>query len=187
IVGESAGDSVAVFQQSQDGAFHMHVDALVDPMILERSNHLKPGAITDMREPRVSVSAEVALKNFPIGCAIEHGSPRLELAHSGGGLFRMQLRHSPVVDVLTSAHRVGEVDLPVVALVHVGERGSDSAFGHYGMSFSQERLAHEPDGHSRGGSFDCGSKACAARPDHQYVVLECLVFSHQKSLLSDQI
>ena len=70
-VTHAAGDLVATFtrsvsnrhcQHAADRAFHVNVNALMDAMILKRSNHLEPGAIADVSEPRVSMPAEVALK-----------------------------------------------------------------------------------------------------------------------------
>ena len=101
---------------------------------------------TDTPALAASMAAEVALEDAPVLGAIEQGAPALELEHAVGRFLGMQLRHAPVVHVLAAAHRVGEVDLPVVAVVDVGERGGDAALGHDGVRFSQQRLADEPDG-----------------------------------------
>ena len=67
IVGKRADDPVAVFEQSHDRALHVHVDALMDAVILQRSNHLQAGAVADVGQPRILVPAEVALKDASVG------------------------------------------------------------------------------------------------------------------------
>ena len=88
----------------------------------------------------------------------------------------MELRHPPVVHVLAAAHRVGEMDLPVVAIVHVGQRRRHAAFGHDGVRLAEQRLAQQADLDAAGGRFDGGAQPCAAGADHQHVVFVCLVF-----------
>ena len=117
---------------------HVDVDALVHAVILQRADHLQPGAIADVREARIFVAAEISLQNAAVFRAIENRAPGLELAHPRGRFLGVQLRHPPIVDVLPAAHRVGEMDLPVVAVVHVGERGRDPAFRHHGMRFAEQ-------------------------------------------------
>ena len=70
--------------------------------------------------------------------AIEERAPRLELAHAVRRFLGVQLGHPPVVDVLAAAHRVGEVHLPAVAIVDVGERRGDAAFGHDGVRLAEQ-------------------------------------------------
>src|SRR5207249_8717395 len=120
IIGESADDAVSVLEQGQHRAFHVHIDSLMDAVVLQGSNHLEPGAVADVSQSRVLVPAEVPLKYAAIGGAIEDCSPRFELTHSRRRFPGVKLSHSPVVDVLAPAHRVGEMDLPVVALVYIG-------------------------------------------------------------------
>jgi hypothetical protein len=103
------------------------VDALVDPVILKRPDELEPGAIADMCQPRVTMAAEVALIDQSVGGAIEHCAPLFELTHALRGLFRMELCHAPLVQELSATHRVAEMDLPVVAPVHVTERRGHAA------------------------------------------------------------
>src|SRR4051812_2116249 len=80
IVAESTRDALAVLEERDDGLLHVHVDRLMDRVILERADHLETGAVAHVREPRVAVSAEVALENAPIGSPIEQRAPRFELA-----------------------------------------------------------------------------------------------------------
>ena len=144
VVAERADDALAVLQDLHDGALHVHVDAEVDPVVLERADHLQPRAVADVREARVLVAAEVALQDPAVARAIEERAPGLELSHALGRLLGVQLRHARVVEVLPAAHRVGEVHSPAVALVDVGERRGDPALGHDGVRLAEERLAHEP-------------------------------------------
>ena len=148
-------------------------------MVLERANHLQSGAIADVREPRILVPAEVALEDAAVLGAIEQRAPRFELAHPVRRFLRVQLGHAPVVDVLSAAHGVGEVDLPAVAVVDVGQRRGDAAFRHHGVRLAEERLADESDRCAGAGRCDRGAEAGAAGADDQDVVLEGLVVSHR--------
>jgi len=53
-----------------------------------------------------------------------------------GRFFCVQLRHSPLIHVLPSAHGVGEMHFPVVPLIDVRERSSNPAFRHNGVRFT---------------------------------------------------
>ena len=61
IVGYGPDNTIAVLKKSKDCAFHMHIDPLMYPMVLERTDHLQACSVTNMREPRVFMSAEIAL------------------------------------------------------------------------------------------------------------------------------
>ncbi len=147
-VSAGAGHAAIVGRQIDDGAFHVDGDAGVDGVILEGADQLEARAIADVREARIAVPAEVALQDAPVGGPVEDGAPRLELAHAIGRLLGVDLGHPPVVDVLAAAHRVGEVHLPVVAIVDVGERRRDAAFGHHRVRLAEQRLADQADRHA---------------------------------------
>ena len=117
----------------------------MDAVILQRPDHLEARAIADVREPRILVAAEVALEDPAVVRAVEERAPGLELADAIGRFLGVQLGHPPVVHVLAAAHRVGEMHLPVVAVVDVAERRRHAAFGHDGVRLAQERLAEQPD------------------------------------------
>src|SRR5260370_37559913 len=112
----------------------------MNSVVLEDADHPEAGAIADVGEARISMAAEVALENFAVLGAIECGAPCLELADSFGGLLGVQLGHPPVVHVLAAAHRVGEMNSPIIAIVDVAHRRRDSALGHHGVSLAEERL-----------------------------------------------
>jgi hypothetical protein len=73
------------------------------------------------------VAAEIALEDAAVGGSIEDRAPSFEFAHAVGSFTRVEFRHAPVVDVLAAAHRVGEVDFPIVPLIDIRERRRDSA------------------------------------------------------------
>jgi len=68
----------------------------------------------------------------------------------------------------------GEVDLPVVAVVHVGQRRGDAALGHNGVGFAEERLADKADGDAERGRLDGGPEAGATGADDNDIVFLCL-------------
>src|SRR5207237_9050218 len=100
-----------------------------------------------LTQPRIAMSAEAALQDAAVPRSIEERSPSLELAHAVGRFLGVQLGHAPVVDVLPAAHGVGEMDLPAVAFVDVGEGRRDAALGHPGGRLPEQRLADQPDGY----------------------------------------
>src|SRR5262249_50521409 len=154
LVAERADHAAAVFEQPDDRALHVHVNALMNAVILEGADHLEPGPVAGVREPRIAVAAEVALEDAAVLRAIEHRAPGLELADPVGRFLGVQLRHPPVVDVLAAAHRIGEVHLPAVAIVDIGERRRDTALGHHRVRLAEQRLADESDRHAACRRFD---------------------------------
>ena len=147
----------------------------MDPVILERADHLEPGAVADVGQARILVAAEVALEDAAVRGAIEDRAPRFELAHAVGRFAGVQFGHAPVVHVLAAAHRVGEVHLPAVAVVGVGERRRDAAFGHDRVGLAEQRLAQQPDPHARRRCFDRRPQPRSAGADDEHVVLVRLV------------
>ncbi len=147
LVPEGAGNTPVVEQQRHDGELHVDVESLVDAVILKRPDHLEAGTVADVGKAWVLVAAEVALKDPAIGGAVEERAPGLELPHAVGRLAGVQFGHAPVVHVLTAAHGIGEVHLPAVAVVDVGERRGNASFGHDGVRLAEQRLAEEPDLH----------------------------------------
>ena len=183
VVAERPGDAVAVLEQADDGAFHVDVDALVDAVVLQGADHLQAGAVADVGQARVAVAAEVALQDAAVLGAVEHRAPGFQLADAVGRFLGVQLGHAPVVDVLAAAHGVGEMDLPVVAFVHVGQGRGDAALGHDGVRLAQQRFADQADRDARRGSFDGGAQPGAAGADDQHVVFVRLVFGHAQKIL----
>ncbi len=136
IVTESADDAPVLFQERENGVLHVDVDPLVNAVILQSADHFQAGAIAHMREARIFVAAKIALQNPPVLGAIEDRAPGLEFAHPRRRFPGVQLGHAPIVDVLPAPHGIGEMDLPIVAIVDVGERGRDPALGHDGVGFA---------------------------------------------------
>jgi len=150
----------------------------VDPVILQGANHFQARAVAHVRQPRIFVAAEIALEDAAVLGAVEKRAPGFQFADAIGRFLGVQLGHAPIVQVLAAPHRVGEMDFPVVPLIHVGQRRRNAALGHDGMSLAQERFADHAHGHTCGGGFYGRAQSSAAGPDDQHVVLECLVFGH---------
>jgi|GEM_PF-6852184 len=144
-IAECAGDAVVVLEEGDDRALHVEVDSSVDAVILESANHFEARPVADVSEAGILVAAEIALENAAILGAIEKSAPGLEFENAGGRLLGMHLGHTRVVEVLAAAHRVGEVDAPVVTLVDVADRRRDAAFRHDGMSLAEEGLGDNAD------------------------------------------
>jgi hypothetical protein len=140
LVGKRPRNAIPILEERNDCTLHVNVNALMNAMILKGPDHLETGAIAHMGQPGIFVPAEIALQNAAILGAIEEGSPSFQLTNAIGRFLRMQLRHSGVVQVLTTAHGIGEMDPPTIAVVDVGESGSYTAFGHDSVSLPQERL-----------------------------------------------
>ena len=173
-VAERARDLAAVGQQPLERALHVHVDPLVDGVLLQRADHLEAGAVTHVREPRVAVTAEVALEDEPVLRAIEERAPLLELEHPVRRFLRVQLGHPPVVEELSATHGVAEVDPPVVLFPDVPERRRDPALGHHGVGLAEERLADQRRARTLGRGFDRRAQARPTRADHDHVVVVSL-------------
>jgi hypothetical protein len=186
VIGHRPRDAVAVLEEPEDRAFHVHFDALVDAVVLEGADHFQAGAVADVSEARVLVSAEVALEDAAVAGAVEDGSPGFQFADAGRRLLGMQLGHAPVVDVLPAAHGVGEVDLPVVAVVHVGQRRRDAPLGHHRVRLAQERLADQSYRSAPRRGLDGRPEPRPARADDQHVVLVRRILRHQRILQSCQ-
>ena len=149
-------------------------------MILECTDHLQASSVADVREARIPMPTEVALQNSAVGRAVEERSPRLELAHAIRRFLRVELGHPPVVEVLAASHGVREVDAPVVAVVHVRERGSHAALGHHRVSLAEQRLADEAYSRAFGGGGYRGAKPRSAGADDQHIVIYSFEFGHSE-------
>src|SRR5207249_3730863 len=75
VISESANHALAILEQRQNAKLHVDINAAMNPMVLERANHFQAGAIPHMRQPRIFVSAEIALQDSAIGRPVEHCSP----------------------------------------------------------------------------------------------------------------
>src|SRR4029077_7323637 len=61
LVAERADHAVAVLQQRDNRALHVHVDALMDAVVLQRADHLETRAVADVREARIAMAAKITL------------------------------------------------------------------------------------------------------------------------------
>ena len=91
------------------------------------------------------MAAEISLQDAAVLRAIEHRAPCFQFAHAIGRFLGVQFRHAPLVDVLAAAHGIGEMDLPIVAIVHIGERSGDPSLGHDRVRFAEQTFANHPD------------------------------------------
>ena len=90
----------------------------------------------------------------------------------------MEFGHMPVVEVLSSAHRVCEVNFPVVGGIDRAQRCGNAAFGHHRVGFSKKGLANETDSDSGRRGFDRRAQSCAAGANNKHVVFELLILRH---------
>src|SRR5437762_5772736 len=100
------------------------------------------------------MTAKISLKYLAVLCAVEYGSPRLELADAVGRFFRVKFGHSPVVDVLAAAHCVGKMDLPIVAVVDIAHCRGHATLSHNSVSLAKKRLADQTNAYTRSRSLD---------------------------------
>jgi hypothetical protein len=147
-------------------------------MVLQSADHLQPGAVAHMRQPRIAMPAKIALQNAAIAGAIEQGAPGLEFPHTRRSLFGVELRHPPVVQILTSALCVSKVNAPAVAIVHIGHGRGYSTLGHHGMGFAEKRFRNDCDLYTGGRGLDGGPQTGAPGSNDQNVVLMRDVLTH---------
>src|SRR5215469_14981520 len=150
----------------------------MDSMVLQRADHLQARSVTDMRQPRIPMTSKITLQDPPIVCAIEKGAPCFQFTNSCRGFLRVQFRHSPATQVLASAHRVGKVDAPVIAIVHVSNRCGYTTLGHDGMRFAEEGLRNDGNPYSCRRGLDSSAQPCTSRSYDENVVLVGDVFGH---------
>jgi hypothetical protein len=150
----------------------------MNAVVLQRPDHLQAGAVPDVGEAWIFMPAKISLQNAAVFRAIENCAPLFEFAHPVRRFLGVKLGHAPLIYVLAAAHRVREVDLPVVAIVDIGQGSCDSTLGHDGMGFTEKRFANKPDRNSRSRCLDCGAQSGAAGADYENIVLMSLVFGH---------
>ena len=178
-VADGAGDAaVGVGQQAEDLALHEDVDAHRDDLLLQRPDDLQAGAVADVGQPGVAVAAEVPLGHPAVLRPVEQRAPALELVDPLRRLLGVQLSHPPVVQHLAAAHRVAEVDLPVVLRVHVAHRRRDATLGHHRVGLAEQRLADQRHPQPARLGLDRRPQPGAAGTDHDHVVLVGLVLGH---------
>src|SRR5882757_10266992 len=97
IISAGSYNAARVQQEAEHGALHLDIHAAVDAVVLQGANHLQAGAIADVRQPGIFLTAKVSLQNTPVFGAVEQCAPGFQFAHALGRLFGVQLRHAPVV------------------------------------------------------------------------------------------
>ena len=106
IVAERPAHAPGVHHQREHRAFHVDFHALMNAVVLQRANHFQAGAVTDVRQARITMAAEVALQNAAFLGTVEQRAPGFKLAHAVRRFFRVKFSHTAIVDVLTATHRV---------------------------------------------------------------------------------
>ena len=180
VITKGARHAVAILEQRYNGIFHMHRDALMDTMVLQRADQFQTRAVADVGEARITVAAEVTLRNLAFLGAVKHRAPGFQFMDAGRGFLGMQFGHAPVVHVLAATHGVGEVNLPAVAVVHVAHGCRHAAFGHDRVGLAEEGFADETDLDAGGRRFDGGPQARATGADHQDVVIKSFVIGSHR-------
>ena len=181
-VAERARDSGLRGQEPGDRALHEYVNSLVYRMVLEGADHLESRSVPDVSKPCVTVAAKIPLEDPAVIRSVEEGTPPLQFMDPLRSFLGMDLCHPPVIHHLPAAHGVPEVDLPVVLRVHVAHSRRDATLRHHGVGLAQQRFADQCGTRSRGRCLDCRSESCAARTNHNDVVLVNLEICHQKNL-----
>src|SRR5579875_1482380 len=162
-------DRAVTLEERRHGMLHEDGDLAGDDFVLERADQLEAGAVPDVDQPLIRVSAEEALHDPPVVGTVEDRSPRLEVVDLFGRFLRVQERHLPIIDVLPAEHRVAKMNAPVVARIDAPDGGGDPAFGDDRMGLAQERLANDRDVCSGRVRLDGGAQPRAARADDQDV------------------
>ena len=185
-VGEHATDLAAIHQQVDGDALHVHIHALVNAVVLQGTDQLETGAVADVGEARVTVSAEVSLVDETGTGAIENRAPVFQFTHTLGSILGVDRRHLPDVEELAAAHGVAEVDLPVVAAVDVAEGSGHAAFRHHRVGFAEQALGDDAGVETKVGGLDGGTQSGTAGADDEHVVfdgLDLVEINHGASFL----
>ena len=125
------------------------------------------------------MAAKVSLKDLAVFRAIENRSPGFELANAVRRFLCMQLGHAPVVNILSAAHRVGKMHLPIVAVIDVRKRRGHSPLGHHGVRLAKQRFTDQPDLNARRRCLDRSTQTSTTGTYDEYVVFKCCVFNNQ--------
>src|ERR1019366_10364864 len=78
IVTECSGNPPAIGDKRKDANLHVHVDALMHAVVLQRANHFETSAVADMGEARILMPPKVSLQNAAVFRAIKHRAPSFE-------------------------------------------------------------------------------------------------------------
>ena len=176
-VAERARDLPGVQHQPGDRGLGEHLDhglgiAVLDRVLLlqrdhpllQGADHLQAGPVADVGQPRVLVPAEVPLADLAVLGPVEQRAPGLQLPDPVRRLLGVQFGHPPVVQELAAAHRVAEVDLPVVVGVDVAHGGGAAALGHDRVRLAEQRLGDDRGLLARLAGLDRRPQAGAAGP-----------------------
>ena len=116
------------------------------------------------------MASEVTLGNLSFTGAIKEGAPHFKLPDAIWRFLGVQLCHPVMIEELTAAHCVAEVNHPVVIVVDVTHRGSSAAFSHHGVSLAKEGFTDDRYRQSCLASLYRCPKSCSTRADNDDVV-----------------
>ena len=111
------------------------------------------------------MAAEVALQNLPSLVRSKTAPQASSSRTRAGASFACSSAMRQIVQILAAAHRVGEMDAPVIAIVDVAHRRGHAAFGHHGVGFAEQRFRDHADLDAGRRSFDRRAQSRAARAD----------------------
>ena len=181
IVAERADDAVAIFQERQNRVLHVHVDALVNAVILQRADHFQTGAIADVRESRIFMAAEISLQNAAVLGAIEDRAPGFEFAHAIGRFLRVQLGHAPLLTYWPPRIVSAKWTFQLSRSSTLASAAAIPPSAITVCALPRQRFANHADRNAGRRSFDRRAQSGAAGADHENVVLG-FVFGHWGSL-----
>ena len=179
LVAERAGDAVAVLEQADDRALHVHVDApggCRDPAACESSRgrcgrRRAPGADSDGRR---SCAAGSCRPSCDRRRAPQASSSRTRSGASFACSSAMRQLFTYWPPRIVSEKWTFQLSRSST----LAERRGDAAFGHDRVRLAEQRLADEADRHAGGRGLDGRPQARAAGADDEDVVFVCLVFRH---------
>src|SRR5215831_3365379 len=163
VISKRTRDALTVFEQPDDCVFHENVQTEMDSMVLQCADHLQARSVTDMRQPRIPMTPEITLQDPPIVRTIEKGTPCFQFSDACRSFLCVQFCHSPVAQVLAPAHRVGKVNAPAIAIVHVSHRCGNTTLRHDGVRFAEEGLRNDGNPYSSRRGLDRSTQPGTSR------------------------
>ena len=146
------------------------LDVALDELLVE---HLDQDVTRDVGgedRTRRAGGAERPLRELALVVSREDRTPVLELVDVERRLTGEDLDRVLVAEVVRALDGVERVALGAV-VARVPERRVDAALGRAGVAARRVQLGDDCDVGARVVGLDRGTHACAARPDHEYVVL----------------